>query len=118
MDGTRGFDPTPAHDVNSGVEPLAKMEHDAQFEASTDERHPQDDSTASEDPGLDSKPQSSSTSSSRGWRFWAVLSAICLATLLVALEATVPTASLPTITSELSAGDNWVWIINGYLLAK
>lgn len=59
-----------------------------------------------------------STVSSRGWRFWAVMLAICLATLLIALEATIPTASVPTITSELDAGDNWVWIVNGYLLSR
>lgn len=109
----RGSDQTPAYAMNSGVEPLSKM-HEAKLETSSNGCQHRD-STPSEDP-LDSKPQSGT--SSRGWRFWAVLSAICLATLLVALEATVPTASLPTITTELRAGDNWVWIINGYLLAK
>lgn len=54
--------------------------------------------------------------SSRGWRFWAVFPPICLATLLIALESTVTTASLPKIAADLDAGDNYVWIMNGYLL--
>ena len=55
-------------------------------------------------------------SSSRGWRFWAIFPPICLATLLIALESTVTTASLPKIAADLDAGDNYVWIMNGYLL--
>lgn len=54
--------------------------------------------------------------SSRGWRFWAIFPPICLATLLIALESTVTTASLPKIAADLDAGDNYVWIMNGYLL--
>lgn len=54
--------------------------------------------------------------SSRGWRFWAVFPPICLATLLIALESTVTTASLPKIAADLDAGDDYVWIMNGYLL--
>lgn len=53
---------------------------------------------------------------SRGWRFWAIFPPICLATLLIALESTVTTASLPKIAADLDAGDNYVWIMNGYLL--
>lgn len=61
------------------------------------------------------KPEEKSAPS-RGWRFWAVFPPICLATLLIALESTVTTASLPKIASDLDAGDNYVWIMNGYLL--
>lgn len=61
------------------------------------------------------KPEKQGTSS-RGWRFWAVFPPICLATLLIALESTVTTASLPKIAADLDAGDDYVWIMNGYLL--
>ena len=55
---------------------------------------------------------------SRGWRFWAIFPPLCLGQFLIALEAAIPTASLPRITADLQSGDNWVWIVNAYLLTK
>lgn len=78
-------------------------------ESSHDERENAGPESAS--PKSDKEP-----ASSRGWRFWAIFPPICLATLLIALESTVTTASLPKIAADLSAGDNYVWIMNGYLL--
>lgn len=54
----------------------------------------------------------------KGWRFWTVFPPLCLSQLLIALETSIPTASLPKISSDLDAGDNWVWIVNAYLLTK
>lgn len=56
--------------------------------------------------------------SGKGWRFWAIFPPLCLSQLLIALESTIPTASLPKISSDLDVGDNWVWIVNAYLLTK
>lgn len=74
----------------------------------------------SHDMGKTVGPENGSTkpepATSRGWRFWAIFPPICLATLLIALESTVTTASLPKIAADLDAGDNYVWIMNGYLL--
>lgn len=55
---------------------------------------------------------------SHSWRFWSIFPPLCLGQFLIALEAAIPTASLPKITSDLDAGDNWVWIVNAYLLTK
>lgn len=52
----------------------------------------------------------------KGWKFWAIFPPLCIATLLVALESTVTSTSLPMITAALDSGDNYVWILNGYLL--
>lgn len=103
---------TPECKVESGAETLSDP-CEARVESASDESHhegPKNHLVIPKHP--------LSSASSRGWRFWAVLLAICLATLLIALEATIPTASVPTISSELGAGDNWVWIVNGYLLSK
>lgn len=56
--------------------------------------------------------------SRKGWRFWAIFPPLCLSQLLIALETSIPTASLPKISADLDAGDNWVWIVNAYLLTK
>lgn len=63
-------------------------------------------------------PGESASSSRKGWRFWAVFPPLCLSQLLIALETSIPTASLPKISADLAAGDNWVWIVNAYLLTK
>lgn len=68
--------------------------------------------------GFDPSNKMRKPPNSRERRFWGVLLALCLATLLVAVEVTIPTASLPQISAELEAGDDWVWIVNGYLLTE
>jgi hypothetical protein len=54
----------------------------------------------------------------KGWRFWAIFPPLSIATFLVGLDSTVISSALPLITSDLNAGDNYVWIINGYLLTS
>ncbi|KAI8627366.1 MFS general substrate transporter [Xylariaceae sp. FL1651] len=54
----------------------------------------------------------------KGWRFWAVFSAICFTTLLAAIESTVTSTALPFIVHELDAGDLYVWFVNAYFLTS
>ena len=53
---------------------------------------------------------------SKDWRFWTVLVAISLASLLTALEATITSTALPSIVGDLGGGHLYVWAVNGYLL--
>ncbi|KAK8001223.1 hypothetical protein PG991_013445 [Apiospora marii] len=52
----------------------------------------------------------------RGWRFWAIFSGLCLSALLSALEGAIVSTALPTMSSELQSGANYVWVINVYFL--
>lgn len=54
----------------------------------------------------------------KGWRFWAVFPPLSVATLLVGLDSTIGSSALPKITADLNSGDNYVWILNGYLLTS
>lgn len=54
----------------------------------------------------------------KGWRFWAVFGSLCMATWLVAVETTVVSTALPSITHEINAGDSYVWVFNVYLLTR
>ncbi|MCJ1477281.1 hypothetical protein MMC13_005952 [Lambiella insularis] len=54
----------------------------------------------------------------RGLSFWAIVSALCITSILTALENTVVTTSLPVIVQELSIGDNYVWITNVFFLTS
>jgi hypothetical protein len=51
-------------------------------------------------------------------RFWGIMVALCIASLLGGLETTIVTTSLPTIVHELSIGDDYVWITNVLFLTR
>ncbi|OTA57893.1 MFS general substrate transporter [Hypoxylon sp. EC38] len=60
---------------------------------------------------LDEKPQ-------RGFRFWAIIVALCIVSLLSAAENTVVVTSLPTIVEKLKVGQDYVWITNVFFLTS
>jgi len=51
-------------------------------------------------------------------RFWGIMVALCVATLLGGLETTIVTTSLPTIVHDLNIGDDYVWITNVLFLTR
>ncbi|GAB7322831.1 hypothetical protein MBLNU13_g05398t2 [Cladosporium sp. NU13] len=51
-------------------------------------------------------------------RFWGIMVALCVATLLEGLETTIVTTSLPTIVKDLNIGDDYVWITNVLFLTS
>jgi EmrB/QacA subfamily drug resistance transporter len=67
-------------------------------------------------PAADTAP--AVTSTKKGWRFWAVFPALCITALLAAVESTVVSTALPSIVHEISAGEDYVWILNVYLLTS
>lgn len=52
------------------------------------------------------------------WRYWAIIVALGIVSLLVALEGTVVSTALPSITRDLGGGEKYVWVINAYFLAR
>ncbi|ROW06185.1 hypothetical protein VMCG_04704 [Cytospora schulzeri] len=54
----------------------------------------------------------------KGWRFWAIFPALCLTSMLAAVESTVTSTALPYIVHELAAGDMYVWFVNAYFLTS
>jgi MFS family permease len=45
-----------------------------------------------------------------------VFVALCVTSLLAALEGTVTSTALPTIVADLHIGDNYPWVSNAYFL--
>ncbi|KAL7932070.1 MFS general substrate transporter [Trichoderma chlorosporum] len=87
---------------------------------------PQNTSThglANEEPKLiptpvsvqDNEPRSTDLHS---WSFWAIIMALSITGLMSAVEGTIITSALPTITHALGGGDTYVWVPNAYLLAQ
>ncbi|KAL7942077.1 MFS general substrate transporter [Trichoderma barbatum] len=66
-------------------------------------------------PVQDNEPRSTGL---RTWRFWAIIMALSITGLMSAIEGTIITSALPTITNALGGGDTYIWVPNAYLLAQ
>lgn len=52
------------------------------------------------------------------WRVWCIFIVLCLLSFLGAIDSTVTTTALPTISREIGGSDNYVWIANSYLFTS
>lgn len=59
----------------------------------------------------------SSPKVSKGWRFWLIFVAVCVATLVVAVDVSIISTALPTIAEDLHSAELFVWVANAYVLA-
>ncbi|KUJ12536.1 MFS general substrate transporter [Mollisia scopiformis] len=68
-----------------------------------------------------SKESISSTKSespAKDFTFWMIFFAVCITTLLVAIDLSIVSTALPTISEDLKAGELYVWVANAYVLAS
>ncbi|ESZ99146.1 major facilitator transporter [Sclerotinia borealis F-4128] len=61
-------------------------------------------------------PNMTPTTTRHGWKFWAIFPGLCLASTLCALDSTILSTALPTITASLDSSSNYICIINAYTL--
>ncbi|KAI9037318.1 major facilitator superfamily MFS_1 [Aspergillus affinis] len=54
----------------------------------------------------------------KSWRFWAIILSLSLTGLCSAIEGTIITSALPTITATLKGGNAYIWVPNAYFLAS
>lgn len=52
----------------------------------------------------------------RGWRFWAIMTSMAVASLLAGLDATAVSTAMPSIINDLGTSQGYMWIANAYLL--
>lgn len=52
------------------------------------------------------------------WRFWSIFVALCLLSFISALDVSIVTTALPTITKEIGGEEQYVWIANSFVLAS
>jgi hypothetical protein len=50
--------------------------------------------------------------------FWAIVSSLCVAGLMTALEATITSTALPTIIEALGGADSYIWVVNIFFLTQ
>ncbi|KAF2165341.1 hypothetical protein M409DRAFT_55755 [Zasmidium cellare ATCC 36951] len=58
-----------------------------------------------------------SSSPTRGWRFYTIITSLCVSSCLVALEGTVVSTALPSISRDLGGGEAFLWVPNAYFLS-
>lgn len=61
--------------------------------------------------------EGATSSSDRGWRFWAIFPGLGLAAALTALDTTVLSTTLPTIVESLDSNALFIWLLNAYTLS-
>ncbi|TLD07388.1 hypothetical protein PgNI_10943 [Pyricularia grisea] len=54
----------------------------------------------------------------QGWSFWAVILTLCFTSLLGSFENAVVTTSMAYMIQDLNIGTNYVWITNGFFVAR
>ncbi|KAF2234802.1 MFS general substrate transporter [Viridothelium virens] len=63
-------------------------------------------------------PKKEPQRTTRGWRYALIITALCVTSTLVALEGTVISTALPSITRDLGGGREYVWVINAFFLSS
>jgi hypothetical protein len=77
-----------------------------------------DASTSGPLPAISPSAAGEPDTKSRPPDFWGIMVALCITSLLAALENTVVATSLPTIVDELNIGSNFEWITNVFFLTR
>ena len=54
----------------------------------------------------------------RGFRFWMIMLALAVTSILSALEGTIVSTALPTIVEHLGGAELFIWTVNGYFLTR
>lgn len=52
------------------------------------------------------------------WRVWCIFIVLCLLSLISAIDATIITTSLPTITRAIGGDEQYVWIASSFMFAS
>ncbi|KAM7208250.1 Major facilitator superfamily domain containing protein [Naviculisporaceae sp. PSN 640] len=90
----------------------------------TREQQPQPPEKRTQDLSVNSIYEEDSTASSpaapfkHSLRIWSIFLALCLLSFISAVDATIITTSLPTITNSIGGATDYVWIANSFLFAS
>ncbi|KAF8849212.1 MFS general substrate transporter [Acephala macrosclerotiorum] len=66
----------------------------------------------------DSLSSTKSESPPKDFSFWMIFFAVCVTTLLVAIDLSIVSTALPSISQDLNSGELYVWVANAYVLAS
>ncbi|GAP90881.2 putative major facilitator superfamily protein [Rosellinia necatrix] len=64
------------------------------------------------------EPISVKRKSGRGWRFWVIFVCLAFTAFLSALEGSIVSTALPSISRALHASEDYIWVVNVYYLTS
>ncbi|KAK9415790.1 putative General substrate transporter [Seiridium unicorne] len=76
-----------------------------------------DADTAAASSDQDKPAEEPPAKTTHSFRFWAIVAALSFTALCSAIEGTIITSALPTITRDLGGGSSFIWVPNAYFLA-
>ena len=81
--------------------------------------NPEVDNTEKEkNPQPDGKIEGAPPKTKHSWRFWLVFISMCVVSFSSALDSTIITTALPTVTNSIGGQAQYVWIANSFVLAS
>ncbi|KAI9644961.1 hypothetical protein NHQ30_006996 [Ciborinia camelliae] len=69
-------------------------------------------------PEKDGQVRVDESSFQSSWRVWCIFTVLCLLSFISAVDATIVTTSLPTITRDIGGAEQYTWIANSFLFAS
>lgn len=85
--------------------------------ATTKSPHNATDS-ATHDADVDADVNSPPTPTPKGWKFWLIFICLTLTAFVSALEGSIVSTALPSISRALGSSENYIWVVNVYYLTK
>ncbi|KAK6082342.1 major facilitator superfamily transporter [Seiridium cupressi] len=76
-----------------------------------------DADTAAASSDQDKPAEEPPAKTTHSFRFWAIVAALSFTALCSAIEGTIITSALPTVTRDLGGGSSFIWVPNAYFLA-
>jgi MFS family permease len=74
--------------------------------------------TAAASPSALPEAEDAAPKPQRGIKFWGIFVALCLLAFISALDVSIISTALPTITADIGGGSQYVWIANSFVIAS
>lgn len=97
------------------LDKAARM-HASETTKDTKEPHPIEDSMGSNKELVPRDASDQHVTGKKDLRFWLIIVSLSISAVLAALDATIITTTLPTITATLGGGEEYVWVTGSYFL--
>jgi hypothetical protein len=121
FDGLQGEELQKGPEIDNGSIEKPKSEVEVQIEIPGTSSNTSEASTVTHHrTGVngDTVEDGGSSPQKRGFRFWMIMLALAVTSILSALEGTIVSTALPTIVSHLGGAELFIWTVNGYFLTR
>ena len=113
--------PHPYHPHPHPHQKEEKKEQDEQEEQEEQkqehEQEEQEEQEQKQDQEQDQDQDQTQVNVTKGWQFWLIFTCLVITALMSSLEGSIVATALPTISANLHAAENYIWVVNAYFLS-